>query len=250
MSRMRIAFENMNKTRESAQATVLSAISRSKGAEGATSSTRRNLPTRERVLEVAGELFAEAGFHGTHLRAICRRAGTNVAGVCYHFQSKEGLYHAVIMDAGRQLSDLDRNFVTSTHLPPEQRLLALTESLLQRLSAKRAWIAKLLARELVDHDDNAHSHAASRLEQDFVLLQAVMRDLLGTDTNSEAVRLHALTLIGECVFYSLTGENPRHPLTQLTLTPPTRTLARFLTKRSLGALRRKSAEQDISDFKL
>jgi len=215
-------------------------------ADGPTILTGRPLPARERVLDAACELFAEAGFHGTHLREICKRAGTNVAGVCYHFQSKEGLHQAVMMEAGRQLSNLDRNFVTSTHLPPEQRLLALTESLLQRLSARRAWIAKLLARELVDHADNAHSYAASRLERDFVLLQSVIRDLLATDTHSDAVRLHVLTLIGECVFYSLTAENPRNPLTQLAAIPSTRALARFLTQRSLSALRRESARPAVS----
>lgn len=214
------------------------------------SPTSSALSIRDSVLEAACGLFAEAGFHGTHLREICKLAGANVAGVCYHFQSKEGLYQAVLMEAGRQLSDLDRNFVIATHLPPEQRLLALTESLLQRLGAKRAWVAKLLARELVDHAHNAHSYAASRLERDFVLLQAVMRAFLGTDAQSEAVRLHALTLIGECVFYSLAAENPEHPLTQLTSTPPTRTLAQFLTKRSLQALQRESAEQDASNSNL
>jgi AcrR family transcriptional regulator len=232
MSRMRIAFESMNKNRKNALAT---------------SPTGRNLPARERVLEVACELFAEAGFHGTHLREICKRANTNVAGVCYHFLSKEGLYQAVMREAGRQLSDRDRHFIPSTQLPAEHRLLALTESLLQRLGAKHAWIAKLLARELVDHDDNAPSHAASRLERDFVLLQAVMRDFPGNDTCTETIRLHALTLIGECVFYSLTGENPRHPLRQFTDTPSTRALARFLTQRSLGALRPESAEPHISN---
>ncbi|SRR5581483_1253120 len=235
MSRMRIAFESMKKNRENAQAT---------------SPIGRNLPTRERVLEVACELFAEAGFHGTHLREICKRAETNVAGVCYHFQSKEGLYQAVMMEAGRQLSDLDRNFITSTQLPAEHRLLALTESLLQRLGAKRAWIAKLLARELADHADSAHNYAASRLERDFVLLQAAMKDLTGAQDRGEAVRLHALTLISECLFYSLIAENPRHPLTQLTVTPPTRALARFLTKHLLRAIQTESAEQDISDFTL
>lgn len=233
----------MNKNRENAQATVLSGTS-----ERATVPIGRNLPTRERVLEFACELFAEAGFHGTHLREICKRADTNVAGVCYYFQSKKGLYQAVLMEAGRQLSDLDMDFITATQLPAEHRLLALTESLLQRLSAKRAWIAKLLARELVDHDDNAHSHAASRLERDFVLLQAAMRDLTGARDRGEAVRLHVLTLISECLFYSLIAENPRHPLTQLTVTPPTRALARFLTNNLLRALRSESAEQDIADF--
>ena len=212
--------------------------------KGPTSSPWSN---RERVLEAACELFAEAGFHGTHLREICKHAGTNVAGICYHFQSKEGLYQAVMMEAGRQLSDSDKQFAGSTTLLPEQRLLALTESLLQRLGAKRAWIAKLLARELVDHADKAHSYAASRLERDFVLLQAAMRELLGTEAHGD-VWLHALTLIGECVFYSLTGENARHPLSQIAVTPSTRTLARFLTQRSLRALRPKPAEPHISDL--
>ena len=205
---------------------------------------------RDRVLEAACELFAEAGFHGTHLREICKRAGTNVAGVCYHFQSKEGLYQSVLMEAGRQLSDLALEFNTPANLPPGQRLLALTESLLRRLGARRAWIAKLLARELTDHADQAQSYAASRLELDFVLLQAALQDLTGAQTGSEAVRLHVFTLIGECVFYSLTGENPRHPLTQLNVTPSTRTLARFLTIRALRALKAEAAEREILDANL
>ena len=119
------------------------------------------------------------------------------------------------MEAGRRLSDHDEDFVTSRHLPPEQRLLKLIESLLQRLSAERAWIAKLLTRELVDPARAAHNYAASGLERDFVLLQAVMRDLLGAKANSEAIRLHALSVIGECVLYCLAGENLNHALIQL-----------------------------------
>src|SRR5512135_574429 len=125
-------------------------IRQSKEAERPGSPAGCSLAPRDRVLEVACELFAEAGFHGTHLREICKRAGTNVAGVCYHFHSKEGLYEAVSMEAGHRLSDGDKGLVVSRYSPPEERLLVLTESLLQRLSAKRAWIAKLLTRELVD----------------------------------------------------------------------------------------------------
>src|SRR5208283_4814573 len=199
-------------------------IEQSKKADRPTSPTGFPLAPRNRVLEVASEMFAEAGFHGTHFREISKRAGTNVAGICYHFQSKEGLYQAVMMEAGRQLSDLDAAFVTSAHLPPEKRLVALTESLLQRLGSKRAWIAKLLARELVDCAGKDYNYAASRLEQDSILLQAAMKNLLGAVDSSEAIRVHAITLIAECVFYSLTGANPRHPLNQLAIIPSNRIL--------------------------
>lgn len=56
------------------------------------------------------------------------------------------------------------------------RLLKLVESVLKKLSAGRAWIAKLLARELVDTACGAHNYAASGLERDFILLQAAIRD--------------------------------------------------------------------------
>jgi hypothetical protein len=131
-------------------------------------------------------------------------------------------------------------------LSPEQKLLKLVESLLEKLSAERAWIAKLLARELVDPAGGAHNYAASGLERDFVLLQAVMRDVLGAKANSETIRLHALTLMSECVIYCLTAENPDHPLTQLAVRWPNRErFARFLAQRSLGALQREGTEPEI-----
>jgi AcrR family transcriptional regulator len=208
------------------------------------------LPPRDRVLEVACGMFAKAGFHGTHFREICKRAGTNVAGICYHFQSKEGLYQAVLMEAGRRLSDRDEDLATScAHLPPDQRLLNLTESLLQKLSERRAWIAKLLARELLEPTCGAHTYVASGLEKDCVLLQYVMKDLLRANPSPEAVRLHALHLIGECVFYSLAAENPNHPLTQLSVGFPSRArLARFLTERSLAAFQIGAAELKVSNL--
>ena len=198
------------------------------------------MAARNRVLEVACEMFAEAGFHGTHFREISKRAGTNVAGICYHFQSKEGLYQAVLMEAGRQLSDRDEDFFAScAQLPPEEKILRLTELILQKLGARHAWIAKLLARELIGPACGAHSYVASGLERDFIMLQAVMRDLLGAKANCEAIRLHTLSLISECVSYSLAGENLHHPLTQLAVYLPNQArLAHFLTQRSLRALER------------
>src|SRR5262249_1266612 len=123
-----------------------------------------------------------------------------------------------------------------------------TTSLLQKLSERRAWIAKLLARELLEPACGAHTYVASGLERDCVLLQSVMRDLLGADPSREAVGLHALRLIGECICYSLAAENPRHPLAQLSVGLASRArLVRFLTERSLAALQREAPELEGSN---
>ena len=52
--------------------------------------------TRQRLLEAAGEIFAEQGFRQTTVRDICARAGANVAAVNYHFGDKEKLYSEVL----------------------------------------------------------------------------------------------------------------------------------------------------------
>lgn len=194
------------------------------------------MPARARVLEAACELFADGGFHRTSLREICKRSGTNIAGVCYYFHSKDRLYQAAIMEAGRQLADDDGTFEASRHSPPEQRLLKLIESLLKKLGAKRAWIAKLLSRELVDAVGGVNTYAACGIERDFVQFQAVMKDLLGGKADDENTRLQALSIIGECVFYSLKGENPRYAFASSVCLPSRAHLAQFLTRRSLGAL--------------
>lgn len=51
--------------------------------------------TKERILDAATRLFAAHGFEGTSLRMITAEAGTNLAAVNYHFQSKESLFSAV-----------------------------------------------------------------------------------------------------------------------------------------------------------
>ena len=48
------------------------------------------LPTRDRILDAAEELFAEQGF-ASSLRNITSSAGVNLAAVNYHFGSKEEL---------------------------------------------------------------------------------------------------------------------------------------------------------------
>jgi len=57
--------------------------------------------TKTRLLEAAGEEFADKGFGGATVRAICARAGANVAAINYHFGDKERLYIEAVIEAHR-----------------------------------------------------------------------------------------------------------------------------------------------------
>jgi AcrR family transcriptional regulator len=50
--------------------------------------------TRDSILNVAEELFAERGFHGVSVREIAERAGVRQSLIHYHFSNKETLYAA------------------------------------------------------------------------------------------------------------------------------------------------------------
>ena len=52
--------------------------------------------TRERVLDVAEELFAARGLAGTSMRDIATKAGLKAASLYNHFSGKQALYEAVL----------------------------------------------------------------------------------------------------------------------------------------------------------
>lgn len=60
--------------------------------------------TRQRLLEVAAELFAHKGFSDTTVRDLAKAARCNVAAISYHFGSKEKLYEAVLVRTFRELA--------------------------------------------------------------------------------------------------------------------------------------------------
>jgi AcrR family transcriptional regulator len=53
--------------------------------------------TRERILNVALDLFTEKGFDGTSLREIAERLGVTKAALYYHFASKDDILMALHM---------------------------------------------------------------------------------------------------------------------------------------------------------
>ena len=54
--------------------------------------------TRQRILDVAAELFVEQGYDGTSLREIAERLGVTKAALYYHFKSKEDIVHSFTED--------------------------------------------------------------------------------------------------------------------------------------------------------
>jgi AcrR family transcriptional regulator len=61
--------------------------------------------TRERILNVAEELFANNGYNGTSLRDVARAAELQTAAIGYHYPTKEELFDTVVRRRAAVMSE-------------------------------------------------------------------------------------------------------------------------------------------------
>src|SRR5215813_1200149 len=107
--------------------------------------------TRQRLLEVAGQVFAEKGFDRATGKEICERAGTNTAAVNYYFGGIEGLYAAVVREAhGRFVPFAAASAAVAGKAGARAKLVAFLELLVRARTGLlgSSWALRLLVREI------------------------------------------------------------------------------------------------------
>jgi len=164
--------------------------------------TGRSRDTRQRLLEAAGEVFADRGFRDATIQEICRRADANIAAVHYHFGDKEQLYRAVIQYA-EQCAAESRPADPPPDAPAEERLHAHIESFLVRLfdEGQPAWLGKLMAREMSEPTPGLDVIVQEKIRVTYRLVEAIVRELVGPGASDDDVLACVLSVQGQCLFY-------------------------------------------------
>lgn len=90
--------------------------------------TRDAERSRAEMLDVAGEIFAESGFSGARVDDIATRMSTTKRMIYYYFESKEGLYSAVLERAYRGIREAEQRIDLGDLAPAEavRRIAELT----------------------------------------------------------------------------------------------------------------------------
>jgi AcrR family transcriptional regulator len=162
--------------------------------------------TRRRLLDSAGEAFAENGFHATTVREICRRAKANVAAVNYHFRDKDELYQNVFEEAccvaQEHFSEETRAAMASGN-PPRERLHAFIQQYLQRMLSpgRPAWQGKLMAREMMDPTATLDRIVNTIIRPNAQLLGEIVGEITGLPVQDPQRWLIAASIIAQCLFY-------------------------------------------------
>ncbi len=160
-------------------------------------------PTKARLIEAAGEEFADKGFERATIRAISERAGTNIAAVNYHFGDKERLYVAAVLEA-HECSKGDAP-PSGSVAPPGERLRVFVRQMLQSVleQGRRAtWHDALMLRELIQPSVAADALVRESIGPRFAWLKDTLREL---DPGADEKKLNALafSVVGQCLHYKV-----------------------------------------------
>jgi AcrR family transcriptional regulator len=166
------------------------------------------LPTKERIIDAAGAVFAQKGFKAATIRQIAKTAHANVASINYYFRDKEGLYRAVLDDIfSKGFQQFPSTCDPEKTCSPEQRLYTFIHAMFHRFLSNKGWQGlsgrgKLIAREFLDptpaFEDLVQIHIRPQKE----ILVSILLDLPKSNADKETVLPIAISILGQCVYYA------------------------------------------------
>ena len=164
--------------------------------------------TKLSLILAAGELFAEYGVEGTSIRTIAEKAGVNIAGVNYHFGSKENLYtetlrYAILQNGGMKPFELcEQCAIINEPVKIAESLYTFIKGRFISLIApdKPHWFTKLIIRSLLDPSPSFQSITEQIFVPDLEALATIIR-ASNPEMSREKALFWALSIEGQIAFY-------------------------------------------------
>jgi AcrR family transcriptional regulator len=161
--------------------------------------------TRSRLIDAAGQVFAEKGFRAANVREICQLARANVAAVNYHFGDKDQLYRETVRTAYRTCADRTPLPTWLPGTPPATKLRDFIRTLLTRVTVDRepAWHIQLWMRELAQPTDACAEWVGEFIRPMAEMLGGILGEILPPTAPMTDNILTAFSIVGQCLHYRL-----------------------------------------------
>lgn len=160
--------------------------------------------TKTRLLEAAGEEFADKGFDAATIRSIIERARANVAAVNYHFGDKEKLYVQAVIEAHRcgmaPAPEGDEDGLSAS-----EGLRRYVHDFLSRILAigdSDSWQQKLMLREMLRPSQASETLVREVIRPKFERLMAVLRRAC-PEADEKRLTAAAFSVVGQCLHYKM-----------------------------------------------
>lgn len=137
--------------------------------------------TRQHILDIAGQVFAERGYADATSKEICARAEVNMASVNYHFGSRGGLYQAVLVEAHHHLLQPEAMLaVAQAQGDPRDKLRAVLERIVEHVTGPRAhWGSRVVVRELLSPTEHAPVLVHKAIAPKARIMMGIASEILG-----------------------------------------------------------------------
>jgi len=160
------------------------------------------IPTKQRLLEAAEELFAAHGFDGVSVDAITRKARANRAAVSFHFGGKERLYIEAVKYANRTCIQGAPFPEWPAGTPVTERLRGFIRTMMVRMTSDISPAsAQLMMREMVQP-----TAACAEVVQEYIrpaanVLVGILDEMLPVDVPQPRRYLLGFSVVAQCLFY-------------------------------------------------
>lgn len=154
--------------------------------------------TRLRLLNAAGEVFAQKGYRDAKVADICRRAGANVAAVNYYFGDKKSLYREVWQHA-LENSEI-AVFFESAAGSSQDRLRDYIQALVNNFTATGnvGRFSRLYLMEIVNPTGLIQGARHETIEPRRRKLHDILRDIIGPEAEDLTIRFCELSIVNQC----------------------------------------------------
>ncbi len=160
--------------------------------------------TRSKLLDAAGQVFAESGFQAATVREICACAGVNIALVNYHFGDKLELYTEVLRHSvGASGNGIIKKAIGST-APPEEAFRELIHAMLLRVcrADRPGWHFRLMMHEFAQPTPAMASVIDETMRPVYDRFRELIGSMLKLTPDHDHVRLSTHSVIAQVVHYA------------------------------------------------
>jgi AcrR family transcriptional regulator len=163
--------------------------------------------TREKLVEAAGQLFAEHGYYAATVREIVKRSGANIAAVNYHFGDKLGLYTEVLRRSVKAARVDAISSALDQDAQPEDILRAVIRTRLQSLTRPHLqdWHFRIMVHELAQPTPALERVVNEVSRPIYKRLLELIGSIAGLSPKDEKTRLCAHSVMGQILMYVVAG---------------------------------------------
>ncbi|WP_440058124.1 TetR/AcrR family transcriptional regulator [Pseudomonas fragariae (ex Marin et al. 2024)] len=184
--------------------------------------------TRAKILEVAGQLFAQAGYAETSSKAVATQAKVDLAAINYHFGGRSGLYQAVLLEGHRRLINLEAlKELEAAPCSAQEKLGRLIDDLVERIYSEHGWPVRVCAREMLSPSVHIEILLKDGIKPKSEIIRRIVAAIVRLPDDDPEITRCMVSVMAPCLMLLVASQSAPAPVKDM-LTMPAQALTNHI----------------------